>query len=214
VPFGGSDTIKFTLDEAALLIVDMQVDFVHGPMAVAGAPALAARLQPLLSAWRRSGLPVIYTVEAHRPGGGDLGYLARFDPLRAGVALVEGTPGAAVVPELAPAPDETVVTKRRFSGFCGTDLELALRSRGVTRLFIAGVATHVCCDTTGRDAAQLNFATWLLSDGTSCGDLPDLGWGPVPAGTVHQVVFTLFAHRFGAVCRIADLLDALAARRP
>lgn len=194
---------------AALLVVDMQNDFVTGPMSVPGAAALAARLAPLVAACRAAGVQVCYTVEAHRPDRADLGNLDRFYPLVGREALVEGTQGVEVVPELTPAPGDLVVVKRRFSGFIGTDLELALRAQSITQLFVCGVSTHVCCDTTARDAAQRDFQTWLVDGGTACGDLPDQGWGVVPAGTVHQAVFTLFAHRFGQVCSLDELLAAL-----
>jgi ureidoacrylate peracid hydrolase len=195
----------------ALLVVDMTNDFVGGAMAVPGAAELAGRLAPVVEAFRATRLPVVYAVQALRPGGGDLGFLSRFEPVREERALVEGSHGARIVDVLAPQDGDAVVIKRRFSAFLQTDLDLVLRSRGIGRLVIAGVSAHVCCETTARDAAQLGYGVILLGDGTTMGDLPDLGWGAIPAETALNVVRTVIAHRFGEVWSIERLLEELSA---
>jgi biuret amidohydrolase len=197
-------------ERSALLVVDMQRDFVHGPMAVPGAPALALRLAPLLRAARTAGLPVIFTTQALRADGADLGRLDRFAPVRDGAALREGSDGVRVVDELEPGEHDLYVRKRRFSAFLGTDLDLLLRSRGVERLYVCGVSAHVCCDTTVRDAFQLGYDAVYVSDGVEMGDLPDLGFGPIPAGQAKAVVATTIAHRFGSLCTVEELAAELA----
>jgi ureidoacrylate peracid hydrolase len=194
-----------------LLIVDMTHDFVGGALAVPGAADVAERLAPVVERFREKQLPVVYAVQALRPGGGDQGFLSRFEPVRTEQALVEGSKGAEVVDALAPRDGDVVVIKRRFSAFLQTDLDLALRSRGVEQVVIAGVSAHVCCDTTARDAAQLGYGVTFLADGTTMGDLPDLGWGAIPAETALNVVRTVIAHRFGDVWSIDRLLEELSA---
>lgn len=200
-----------TLDRAhaALLVVDMEHDFVHGPMAVAGAAELATRLAPLVRAVRRAGVPVVFATQALRRGGEDVGALARFEPVAARQALVEGTSGVQVVAELEPQPEDLYVVKRRFSAFHGTDLDLLLRSRGVRQLVVCGVAAHVCCDTTVRDAFQHGYDPVYLADGVEMGDLPDLGFGAIRAGDAKAVIATIVAHRFGSVATIDELLAEL-----
>lgn len=166
-------------DRCALLVVDMEHDFVHGPMAVAGAAALAARLAPLLAAARAAAVPVVFATQQLRADGADAGRLARFEPVRSGAALREGSEGVRVVAELDPRPGDLYVVKRRFSAFFASDLDLLLRSRGVEQVAICGVAAHVCCDTTARDAFQLGYEPLYVVDGVEMGDLPDLGFGPV-----------------------------------
>jgi len=99
--------------------------------------------------------------------------------------------------------------KRRFGAFLGTDLDLLLRSSNVEQVFVCGVSAHVCCDTTVREAFQLGYDPYYLVDGVEMGDLPDLGWGVVPAETAKGVVATILSHRFGTVCTIADLMAEL-----
>lgn len=196
-------------DRAALLVVDMEHDFVHGPMAVTGGPQLALRLAPLVRAARAAGVAVVFVTQALRPNGADIGRLERFEPARTGAALREGGKGVRVVPELDPRPDDLYVLKRRFGAFLGTDLDLLLRSSNVEQVFVCGVSAHVCCDTTVREAFQLGYDPYYLVDGVEMGDLPDLGWGVVPAETAKGVVATILSHRFGTVCTIADLMAEL-----
>jgi len=69
-------------DRAALLVVDMEHDFVHGPMAVTGGPQLALRLAPLVRAARAAGVAVVFVTQALRPNGADIGRLERFERKR------------------------------------------------------------------------------------------------------------------------------------
>jgi biuret amidohydrolase len=195
----------------ALLVVDMEHDFVHGPMAVAGAAGLALRLAPLVAAARAAGVPVVFANQQLRAGGEDVGPLARFEPVRDGAALREGREGVRVVAELAPRPDDLYVVKRRFSAFFATDLDLLLRARGIRGVAVCGIAAHVCCDTTARDAFQLGYETFYVGDGVEMGDLPDVGFGPVPAEQAKAVVATILAHRFATLCSVEQLLAELAA---
>jgi ureidoacrylate peracid hydrolase len=196
---------------AALLVVDMEHDFVHGPMAVAGGAALAERLRPLVDAARETGVPVVFATQALRPGGEDVGRLERFDVVRSGAALREGTDGVRVVAELGARPDDLYVLKRRFSAFLGTDLDLLLRSRGIEQVVVCGLSAHVCCDTTARDAFQLGYDPLYVTDGVAMGDLPDAGWGAVAAEEAQRVVATILAHRFATLCTVDELRAELAA---
>ncbi|MFI0667423.1 isochorismatase family protein, partial [Staphylococcus aureus] len=57
-----------------------------------------------------------------------------------------------------------VIDKRQFSAFVGTDLDLQLRRRGIDTIVLGGVATHVGVDTTARDAYQLNYDQYFVTD--------------------------------------------------
>lgn len=199
-------------DRIALLVIDMQGDFVEpGAMAVQGAAELAQTLVPILASCRKHSVPIVFVIQQLRGDGRDAGRLARFAPIRNG-ALRQGSGAAEVVKVLEPEPDEPIVIKRRFSGFFGTDLDLLLRSMGVTQVAIAGVATHICCDMTARDAAQHGYDVLWLSDGVANGALPDMGFGPVAAEEVRRVALTTIAQRFGELCSVAEFMGAVGAR--
>jgi nicotinamidase/pyrazinamidase len=135
----------------AFIIVDMLNDFVRpgAPLRVEGAQALIPIIARGRQAARQASAQVLYLCDAHRPDDPEF----RAWPPHA----VRGSPGAQVVEELAPGPQDIVIPKRRFSGFFGTDLDLNLRERGLRRLVICGLLTDICVYHTAADAAQLAY---------------------------------------------------------
>jgi len=168
------------LDKTALIIIDMQRDFLEpgGFGAALGndVTRLQAAIEPcraVLSAARSAGLLVIHTREGHRPDLSDAPPLKveRGDPaLRIGAPgpmgriLVRGEPGHDIIPELYPIAGEPVIDKPGKGAFCRTDLELMLHNRGIETLLVCGVTTEVCVNTTVREANDRGFRCIVLSD--------------------------------------------------
>ncbi len=179
----------------AQIVVDMQNDFVApgAPMQSPAGHAMVPHLKQALACCREYGIPIIYTAHVHRPGGADLGLLAHDQRIAQGNALVAGSPGVAIFPEIAPRDDEIVITKHRFSAFYGTDLEIILRGLGVTTVVITGVTTENCCHATARDAFFRDFQVVFLSDATATVDYPDLGYGSLSADEVHRASLVILA---------------------
>ena len=161
---------------AALLVVDMQHDFLDSG-AGCYAPASAAiipRIARVIEAARAADIPIIFTQEAHRPGGVDAGREA--DP-GAGAAYpgggpdspvpphcIEGTPGIEIVEELAPRAGDLRISKRRYSCFIGTELDLLLRGLGVETILATGVDSNVCVLWTVGEAFQRDYRVRVLED--------------------------------------------------
>ena len=148
---------EFERDRAVLMVIDMQNDFVleGAIMEVKEARNQLPAISKLIGKCRELGVPVIYTIQET-----DAVYcaleVAVFPHLK-DAGMRKGTKGSEVVDELAPEPDDMIVTKRRFSAFYQTDLELILRNiRGsvnpVDTIIISGTVTNVCCESTARDA--------------------------------------------------------------
>jgi len=172
--------VSIELDHTALLIIDMQRDFLEpgGFGAALGndVSLLRAAVEPcraVLAAARKAGITVIHTREGHRPDLSDAPRLKveRGDPaLRIGAAgpmgriLVRGEPGHDIIPELYPVPGEPVIDKPGKGAFCQTDLEFKLRNRGIETLLVCGVTTEVCVNTTVREANDRGFRCIVLSD--------------------------------------------------
>lgn len=149
----------------ALVVVDMIEDFVREGGALYCGPSMA-RILPVVAAEvaraRAAGEPVVHLTDAHLPGDAEF---AMFPP-----HALAGTPGAAIVPELAPAAGEVVVAKRRYSGFFGTDLDITLRERRVDTIRLVGDCTNICVLYTAADARNLGYAVEVVAAGVTSFD--------------------------------------------
>jgi biuret amidohydrolase len=173
---------SFQPSTAALLIIDMQRDFLE-PGGFGAALGNDVRLlrsaigptERVLRACRAAGMMVVHTREGHRPDLSDLAPAKRVrgrfttcigDPGPMGRILVRGEAGHDIIPELAPAPGEPVVDKPGKGAFYATDLEPMLHGRGIAQLFVCGVTTEVCVNTTVREANDRGFDCLVLEDCT------------------------------------------------
>ena len=170
----------FEPDRAALIVIDMQRDFVYpgGFGAALGndtSPLLAA-VEPtrhVLAAVRQAGLLVIHTREGHRPDLADLAPSKKArgrlengigDPGPMGRILVRGEHGHGIVDELTPLPGEPVVDKPGKGSFYATDLDAILQANDVKHLIVTGVTTEVCVMSTVREANDRGYDCLVLSD--------------------------------------------------
>jgi biuret amidohydrolase len=205
---------KFAVDreKAALVVIDMQNDFVRqdAPYESPAAREMIDDLNRLIGACRAHDVPIIFTAHAHRSDGSDLGAVKHIHPLTAeGRALKAGTEGVQLYPKLDVAETDYVFEKRRYSAFFATDLELLLRNLGVDTLIIAGVATNVCCESTTRDAYFRDFKVIFLSDGNGTISLADAGWGAYSADDVQRYTLTNIATFYGEVAPISEVLERI-----
>jgi nicotinamidase-related amidase len=173
-------TLVVELDHAALIIIDMQRDFLEpGGFGetlgndVSLLQEAVAPLRKVLDAARAAKMLVIHTREGHRPDLSDAPRhkVERGEPsLRIGAPgpmgriLVRGEPGHDIIPELYPAGGEPVIDKPGKGAFYQTDLELMLKNREIDTLFVCGVTTEVCVNTTVREANDRGFRCIVLSD--------------------------------------------------
>src|SRR5690349_9529664 len=192
----------------AMIVVDMQNDFVAAgaAMETPAARAVVPKLAEALKICRSAGMHVIYTAHVHRRDGSDMGLFDDMHPPIANrAALVDGTPGVDIYPELAPQPGEHVVKKHRYSGFFGTDLDIILREWGVDTVIISGTTTENCCHATARDAMFRNYRVVFLSDATATYDYPDRGFGSMPNEQVHQATLVILAASTAHVMSVTDM---------
>lgn len=147
--------------KAALLLVDVQQDFLSRPGLVPDATELERRLAGLIAAFRRNRLPVLHSrTLIGSDGRGRMPHWVRLGRL----SCVAGSAGAAPPPALTEAESEPVLAKPFFSAFGNPVLERTLRAASVDTLIIAGVYTHACVRATALDAYQAGFAVWIAAD--------------------------------------------------
>jgi biuret amidohydrolase len=172
----------FSLGSTALLIIDMQRDFVEpGGFGetlgndVSLLQAIVPTCQAVLHAWRKAGGWVIHTREAHAADLSDCPPAKRLrgapslrigDMGPMGRILVAGEPGNAIIPELAPVDGEWVIDKPGKGAFYATSLQAGLKNRGITHLIVMGVTTEVCVQTTLREANDRGYDCLVVEDGT------------------------------------------------
>jgi len=172
--------LTIDLDKAALVIIDMQRDFLEAGGFGAALGNDVSQLQmavapcrEVLAAARRRRMLVIHTREGHRSDLADAPPLKvnRGDPERRigapgpmGRILIRGEPGHDIIPQLYPAPGEPVIDKPGKGAFYQTDLELMLKNRAIETLLVCGVTTEVCVNTTVREANDRGFRCIVLAD--------------------------------------------------
>ena len=181
---------QFEPKRTAVIVVDMQNDFVAkgAPLETPMGRDLLPTLKQLLTHARQGGMRVIYTAHVHRRDGCDMGlYGEIYPPIAERAGLVDGEPGVEIYKEVAPADNEIVVKKHRYSGFFGTDLDIILRTEKIETVVITGVTTECCCHATARDAMFHGYRVAFISDATGTFDYPDVGFGAIAAADVHRV---------------------------
>jgi nicotinamidase-related amidase len=138
---------------AALVVIDMQ----KGIMAMATAhpsAEIAARIGRLAAAFRKAGQPVVLVnVAGGAPGRSDAKFVFSPPP-----------DFAELIPELDRQPSDYTVTKLQIGAFYGTALEQILRRRGVTQVFLAGIATGSGVEATARTAFDHGYNVVTVVD--------------------------------------------------
>lgn len=179
----GADLAPARFDEAVLVLVDYQNEYLSGPLALAGADAAVAEAARLLAAARTAGAPVIHI--AHKGRSGSL-----FDR--------EQERGR-IIAALAAIDGEVVIEKPLPNAFAGTGLAEAVAATGRRKLIVTGFMTHMCVSSTVRAALDLGYTTTVAATACATRDLPDGTGGVIAAADVNRVALAELADRFAVI---------------
>nr|WP_036228309.1 isochorismatase family protein [Massilia sp. JS1662] len=151
----------------ALLIIDMQVDFLPGgALGVTGGHEVVAPINHLIELYQAQDLPIFASRDWHPQD--HCSFAAQGGPWPP--HCVADTAGAAFAAELALPDDAIVISKAdtapvdAYSAFGGTDLAAQLRARGVERVTVVGLATDYCVLNTVTDALEEGFDTLIVPE--------------------------------------------------
>ena len=161
--------------KVAALIIDMQEDFFGHERLLRSRADLAERTNELVSCCRENDTDIIWVKQEFAPDLSD----AMLEAKQKGIHIViSGTPGAEILGELDWRATDTLVVKKRYSAFFGTDLDERLARDGISQLIVAGINTHACVRTTVVDAYQRDFEVVLARDciDSHDGEHHDVSW--------------------------------------
>ena len=179
----GADLTPASPENATLVLIDMQNEYLEGPLALPGASAAVSRAGALLSEARRVGGRIVHVY--HRGRAGSL-----FDREHRRGQVIDG---------LEPLPGEALVEKALPNAFAGTDFGEVLQAIGHNDLIIIGFMTHMCVSSTARAALDHGYRVTIDARACATRDLPDGRGGIVDANTLHRVALTELSDRFAII---------------
>jgi nicotinamidase-related amidase/8-oxo-dGTP pyrophosphatase MutT (NUDIX family) len=180
-----TDHVSPQWSRSALLLIDVQLDFVSGSSIVDGTADRVPMMARLAAAFRAAHRPVIHIVRLYVPGDSDVDAVRRSAVEDGALIVAPGTPGAqipsAVLPhtleidgeallasEIQPAGrGEFILFKPRWSAFYRTALDTHLATLGVSTVVVAGCNLPNCPRATLFDASERDYRTVLATDATS-----------------------------------------------
>ncbi|WJR35493.1 cysteine hydrolase [Mycobacteroides immunogenum] len=172
-------------DSSALVVIDVQTEFVSGAMTVPGTADRIPALGRLVSAFRAAGRPIVHVVRLYVPGGTDTDLPRRAEILAGREVAAPGTDGSQIPAELLPGgeqldselllaggfqqvgPSEHILFKPRWSAFYRTELERHLRDHDVSTVVVAGCNLPNCPRATLFDASERDYRAVVVEDATS-----------------------------------------------
>jgi nicotinamidase-related amidase len=179
--------VRFQARTTALLVIDMQRDFLHPDGYAARASLdiapLRKAIEPVsrvLAAARAAELTVLHTREGHLPDLSDCPPYKLERSRRAGAEigavgpmgrlLVRGERGHDFIDALQPQAGEIVIDKPGYSAFEHTALGQVLTTRGVDTLILTGITTEVCVSSTLRTAVDRGYRCFTVADACASSD--------------------------------------------
>lgn len=153
---------KIQQQRYAILVIDMQNDFLKGNLKCERATQIIPNIRILIDTARRKQIPIFYCTDEHLP-------IDTYEMNLWGPHAMKNTQGAKVIDELKPSDTDYIIPKRTYSAFDGTGLDRALKGvydgKGADTLVITGLHTNICARHTSYDAFVRGFNIIVAEDG-------------------------------------------------
>jgi nicotinamidase-related amidase len=195
--------MSITLDPrtTALVLIDLQKGILGMPLAPHDATKVVEKSAALGKALKAAGGAVILVKVAFANDYADAPSQEVDEPSRMPPG---GLPAewSEFVPEIDALHADVVITKRQWSAFYGTELDLQLRRRRIKTIVLGGVATHIGVESTARDAWQHHYNVVIAED--ACSSM---------GAELHQFSVEKILRRVARVRSTAEILAGLAGGR-
>nr|WP_068890629.1 isochorismatase family cysteine hydrolase [Pedobacter panaciterrae] len=163
--------------KTAILVMDMQLSILGS---LTEKETLIGNTARAIKAAREQQIPIIYVVVGFRQGIPEVGINNKvFSEFKKSLLNMDMQDWVKIHPGVAPQDGDIIITKRRFSAFTGSDLEVVLRGQGIQHLILTGVSTSGVVLSTLREAADKDYLLTVISD--CCADHDE---------EVHRVLMT------------------------
>lgn len=162
---------------------------------------LLGNISAAIAGARAADIPVVYVVLGFRAGYPEMSMANKMAGLtQSGGMFTPQHVDAAIHEAVTPQPSDVIVTKKRYSAFAGSDLEMVLRAMRAEELIITGISTSGVVLSTVREAGDKDFAQIVLSDGCADGD-----------EEVHQILLTKILPKQANIVTTKEWLSTLTA---
>jgi nicotinamidase-related amidase len=168
----------------ALLVIDVQNEYFTGKLKVTHPNGALDNILKAMDAAESLHMPIVV--------------IQNSSPFPESPVFRRNSPEWVLHPEIERRPSSLLMEKNLPGSFTDTGLESFLRKRQIDTVTISGLMTHICCDTTSRQAFHLGFKVEFLSDATGTLSL-DNSAGSVTAEDLHRTVLVVQQARFGTV---------------
>lgn len=180
------------LSKATLVMIDLQNEYLEGPLALHKVDAAVSKAAALLQRARAAGTRIIHVAHVGGAGGA-------FDRAARRGQIVEA---------VAPEQDELVIEKRKPNALADTNLQAELEKIGRKDLVLAGFMTHMCVSSTARAAFDLGYSNSIVAETCGTRALPNPGGGVIEASVLHDSALAALADRFACILpAVSDLAD-------
>jgi isochorismate hydrolase len=155
---------NFSPKKSALLVIDMQKFFLNkeSHSYIPAATTIVSNVNLIISKYREKKFPIIFTFHAYEVNENP-GVMSKWwgDMLRVNNPLSE------IHSSIDLDKDDILLRKNRYSAFVGTNLDKILKEKKIDSLVITGIMTHLCCETTARDAFMRDYDVYFIIDATA-----------------------------------------------
>lgn len=152
----------------ALLVIDVQDIYTNkkSELFCEDSKATVKRINQIIDSFEKKKIPILYVRHIHKADGSDLGRMFDFAGPVEDFNFKDNSTEVAYDKNLKIVKGSFEFKKNRYSSFIGTDLDSQLRKNKIDTLVIVGFMTNFCCESTARDAHDMDYFVDFITDAT------------------------------------------------